>query len=996
MNKNLNRSLLIFLSMVLVLSSITVMPITTMAAEPLVVYSEDFESDKFTLETNIDNNVKELKKDDQTVLTFVKKPGATFDQTFPQTTEELIRVDGGTNTPINATKAVYTGSYLLGKNTEAYLNFPQVYKRGLVSVEFRVRRTSQSTTNFYTFYSDNIEGYAPKTDKAYQLEYFVNSTSKSRFRGKGHYVNELTRSDDGYHDTSNAKGWPWMKLDFDLGGKTVTTSYKTSATGSYTTIGSQKAFYANGSGTTDAPYYTNVGLGGFSISGDSFATLDDFTITYTDSENAPTVSNLKFDGAMTVGTTLKATYDYNDTEGDVEKGSIVTWERCPDDEFTTHVQIIKSVPVESEDSLNYTITGNDVGYYISVSVKPMNQAEVNPSGIEQEYRSSEAARIPQTVPMVNMISPVDGESIPIGEKVILSAEAKCDNTTITKVEYYVDDQLVASSNTAPFDAEYQFDTTGSFSIYAKAYNALGENADSGKIDFEVTPVTSLAVYKDGVSEEVTTSIFGASTLSAKASLINKSTEAISVVTLLALYNDDNKLLSLSASDNVHIEPGESKDAIAELTLEREVTDAASIVKAFVWNADSLVQYCSSVTYQVTANTSGLSDMDIYLILGQSNASGRASIPSDCKATLDNVYLMNRSYEWEGAKNSFNRYNNVGEPYYKYDGNMNFGYPFAKMITQYIPDRNIGIINNAIGGTSLNQWEKGSKDGYYEKTMLMVNEALKYGNVKGILWHLGSSDMGKGYTRDEYITKLNNFANSFRTDIGDMTIPFVVGELAPTSDQRIEFNKVFMSINKGDIHVDYSWCVSAEGAVTADGSHFTSGETKLMGRRYADAILNMIYDIDVPDDVVDNISYTSTKENLALNATASASSTNASSTYNISFINDGSTDTGWVVGEYDGMNYCMLDLGDAYTIDQIRIASRTNYNNENDRKNFKILVSNDPTFTEYKVFGTRGGIAYNYRESWDWFSIDSNKYRYVKVVKTADEGLGISELSVFGY
>ena len=485
----------------------------------------------------------------------------------------------------------------------------------------------------------------------------------------------------------------------------------------------------------------------------------------------------------------------------------------------------------------------------------------------------------------------------------------------------------------------------------------------------------------------------------KASINNTSADPIFASSFVALYDENENLLSVATSGSVEVKSGESGDLTAYVELDTDLYETVTYVKAFVWDSTTLQPYMMPVAYEIKPNTSGLTDLDIYLILGQSNASGRAGIASDCKATLDNVYLMNRSYEWEGAKNPFNRYNNIGEESYKYSNKMNFGYPFAKMLSQYVPGQKIGIINNAVGGTNLGQWEKGGTKDYYEKTMLMVKEALKYGEIKGILWHLGSSDMGRGYTRDEYITKLNNFANSFREDIGDMTIPFIVGELAPTSDERIEFNKVFMSIAEGDIHVDYSACVSAEGVVTSDGSHFTSNECKLMGRRYADEILKMNYGIDVPDDIVDNISYASTYENLALKGTASASSTNSSSTYNISYINDGSTETGWVSGGTadDGvMEYCIVDLGDAYTIEEIQLCSRTNYNNEVDRKNLKILVSNDPTFTDYKVFGTRGTIAYAYKGTHEWFSVDTTKYRYVKVIKTVDEGLGLSEVCVYGY
>ncbi len=971
-----------------------------LAENAVTVYSEDFESGNFTLETNDDNTVKQLLKDGKQIFAFVKKPGTVFSENFPQTIDEIMFVDNGTNTPVNETKAVNTGNFTLDNNTQMYFNFPQVYNRGIVTVEFRTKRLTKSTTNFFTFYSDKIDSYSPEKDIAYKFEYFVNSSYKSRFRGVELFVDSVTKTSDGYHDTTAAKGWPWIKLEFDLGNKTVTSSYKTSENDSYTIVGLQRPMYANGGGTEADPYYVSPSVGSICVSGEGYAAMDDIVITHTDTENPPVASNLNMTGSMTVGTVLKASYDYSDTEGDAEAGSIITWRRCPDDEFTTYVEEIKSETIDSPTALEYTITEEDIDHYISFAVIPKNNAMVNPVGIEEEFRSSQPARIPRTVPDVSLYNPVNGQYVPAGKPVTISADAKCDNTTITKIEFYVNDIKIGETSQKPYDCTYTFEAPGPYTVQAVAYNAIDEFGVSEYANIIVSPVTDFAVYSDGLSEEISSSIFGTDNLYAKACVNNLNESEISLSSVIAVYDDKNSLLSVAISDVQKVAPGEQIDVTAVLPVNDAVVENAVKVKGFVWDTVTLMPYTSFVSYDVIPDTSGLRNMDIYLILGQSNASGRAGISADCKPTLDNVYLMNRSYEWVAAKNPFNQYNNLGEPSYKWSGNMNFGYPFAKMISQYVPGKQIGIINNAIGGTSLSQWEKGSGTGYYENTMLYVHEALKYGKVKGILWHLGSSDMNKGYTRDEYISKLNDFANSLRSDIGDMTIPFIIGELAPTNEARIEFNKVFMSIAEGDVHVDYSYCVSAEGIVTSDGSHFTSSETKFFGRRYADAILNMVYGIDVPDDIVENYSYNSSYDNLAVNGTVTVSSTNSSSTYDPSYINDGSTDTGWVSGESTSddaqFHYCTIDLGGAYTIEEIQLHSRTNYNNEEDRANFKILVSNDPSFESYKLFGVRGRTPYPYRETAEYFSVDTEKYRYVKVIKTDDGQLGLSELSVYGY
>lgn len=85
-----------------------------------------------------------------------------------------------------------------------------------------------------------------------------------------------------------------------------------------------------------------------------------------------------------------------------------------------------------------------------------------------------------TAPTVTLTSPTDSANLT--GTIAMSAEAT-DDTAVTKVEFYVDDQLKQTDSIAPFS--FNFDTTsmafGAHSFVAKAYDAAGNSALSSSV-----------------------------------------------------------------------------------------------------------------------------------------------------------------------------------------------------------------------------------------------------------------------------------------------------------------------------------------------------------------------------------------------------------------------------------------------------------------------------------------------------------------------------------
>ena len=227
-----------------------------------------------------------------------------------------------------------------------------------------------------------------------------------------------------------------------------------------------------------------------------------------------------------------------------------------------------------------------------------------------------------------------------------------------------------------------------------------------------------------------------------------------------------------------------------------------------------------------------SDLDLYLCIGQSNMAGRANLTPEIMDTLQNVYLLNDKGHFEPALNPLNRYSTIRK-------NLSMqrlgpSYAFAKEIERKTKHP-VGLVVNARGGSSINAWLKGSKNGYYEKALSRIRIALKQGgHLKAILWHQGEADC---LNPEEYKQKLILLIKSFREDLGMPELPVVVGQISQWNWTKREagttpFNKM---ISKVSSFIPYSDWVSSKGAdcyKDETDPHFGTKGQLLIGKRYA--------------------------------------------------------------------------------------------------------------------------------------------------------------------
>jgi hypothetical protein len=223
-------------------------------------------------------------------------------------------------------------------------------------------------------------------------------------------------------------------------------------------------------------------------------------------------------------------------------------------------------------------------------------------------------------------------------------------------------------------------------------------------------------------------------------------------------------------------------------------------------------------------------MDIYLLIGQSNMAGRAPIEEADKDTLVNVYLFvgSDSVVWEKAANPLNKYSTVRK--IQSTQKLNPGYTFAKEMA--LESKNpIGLVVNAKGGTKIELWAPGTD--FYNEAVKRTKEAMKYGKLKGILWHQGESNVSN---YNNYMPQIVALIKALRTDFNLPELPFVAGQLSEDREARKNFNAMLLNLPQ---ELNHAGVVTTENTSTIDKTHFNSASQRELGKRYAVKMLELI-------------------------------------------------------------------------------------------------------------------------------------------------------------
>ncbi len=216
------------------------------------------------------------------------------------------------------------------------------------------------------------------------------------------------------------------------------------------------------------------------------------------------------------------------------------------------------------------------------------------------------------------------------------------------------------------------------------------------------------------------------------------------------------------------------------------------------------------------------NMQLFLLIGQSNMAGRGAVEPPDQVVHPRVFMLNKRYDWVPAADPMHNDKPalVG---------VGLGSTFGREVADAKPGVVVGLIPAAFGGSSLAEWKK---DGpLYNNALDRAREAMKQGKLAGILWHQGESDAAPELAAT-YPGRFAAMIAQLREDLGAENVPVVVGEIGRFVVGGEAINAALAQVPD---RVPHCALVRTDGLTDkGDQLHFDTASFRELGRRYAAA------------------------------------------------------------------------------------------------------------------------------------------------------------------
>jgi hypothetical protein len=246
----------------------------------------------------------------------------------------------------------------------------------------------------------------------------------------------------------------------------------------------------------------------------------------------------------------------------------------------------------------------------------------------------------------------------------------------------------------------------------------------------------------------------------------------------------------------------------------------------------ILTFILAIGISLTWSSALSQNMDIYLVIGQSNMAGRAAIPENLSQPLEGIFLFtgDMSDLWVPTSNPLNIHSSIR----KEASMQRLGpaYAFAVKTKENHPEKLLGLVVNARGGSAINEWLPGSH--FFNEIIGRAKQARLFGSIAGVIWHQGESDVNR---TDEYMGDLKQLIEGLRKELDLPQLPFVAGQLSADTEERRAFNQMLLALPE---QVPYTQVALSDDTETFDGTHFDTASQLLMGERYAESMDILIY------------------------------------------------------------------------------------------------------------------------------------------------------------
>ena len=95
--------------------------------------------------------------------------------------------------------------------------------------------------------------------------------------------------------------------------------------------------------------------------------------------------------------------------------------------------------------------------------------------------------VDNTPPTIQILQPNDGKTFQMADEFVTIQPIVNDNVSMSKVEFYVDGKLIATSTISPYNERWTITGPGTHSIQIRAYDTAGNVATGPIVTITVTP-----------------------------------------------------------------------------------------------------------------------------------------------------------------------------------------------------------------------------------------------------------------------------------------------------------------------------------------------------------------------------------------------------------------------------------------------------------------------------------------------------------------------------
>jgi hypothetical protein len=160
---------------------------------------------------------------------------------------------------------------------------------------------------------------------------------------------------------------------------------------------------------------------------------------------------------------------------------------------------------------------------------------------------------------------------------------------------------------------------------------------------------------------------------------------------------------------------------------------------------------------------------IYLLMGQSNMSGRGVLTEIAPGTLDpddRIQLYGNDGRWRKAAEPLDTAQGQIDKVSSDPDGVGPGLAFAKAMLKRHPGRPIGLVTCAKGGSAIGEWKPSTeRSTLYGSCLARAREAAPFGQIAGILWYQGETDARTEARAQAWAGLFTEMIIQFRSDLG---------------------------------------------------------------------------------------------------------------------------------------------------------------------------------------------------------------------------------------